>query len=75
MQARLEGIKSIDLTKFLKHVNLYDNDLPDKFKKNFVNWISNSKLNTIEGLDRFNSIYLYNGSIQIFDHFYLQYYE
>ena len=32
MQARLEGIKSIDLTKFLKHVNLYDNDLPDKFK-------------------------------------------
>ena len=27
MQARLEGIKSIDLTKFLKHVNFYDNDL------------------------------------------------
>ena len=75
MQARLEGIKSIDLTKFLKHVNLYDNDLPDKFKKNFVNWISNSKLNTIEGLDKFNSISLSNGSIQIFDHFYLQYYE
>jgi len=75
MQARLEGIKSIDLTKFLKHVNLYDSDLPDKFKKNFVNWILSSKLNSIKGLDNFNHISLTNGSIQIFDHFYLKYYQ
>jgi len=75
MQTRLEGIRSIDLAKFLKNIDLNNNNLSKEFKKNFVNWISNSKLNNIQGLDKFNSISITNGSIQIFDHFYLRHHK
>jgi len=75
MQTRLEGIKSIDLTKFVTQADLYDQNLPDRFKKNFVNWISKSKLNSIKGLDNFKYVSLTNGSVQIFDHFYLKYFN
>ena len=75
MQARLEGIKSIDLTKFLKKIDLYDDTIPNKFKKNFVNWILSSRLNLIHGLQDFNHITLSHGSVQIFDHFYLKHFN
>jgi hypothetical protein len=54
---------------------LHDEHIPKMFKYNFRKWIASSKLNTIAGLDTFNSTSITSGSVQIFDHFYLRHHK
>ena len=66
----IKFIKDIDTSEFL-----YDNTIPNIFKTKFLKWIKQSKLNTITGIDEYSHVSLTNGSIQIFDHFYLKHFE
>ena len=51
-------------------VDLYNNSLQDEFVLNFYDWILQSELNSIKGLDKFSSKKLTAGTAQAFDHFY-----
>ena len=61
---------SINPSKFL-----YDSKITEGFLELFVKWLKNSKNNEIKGLDDFSVLKFSNGSVQIFDHFYLKNHE
>jgi len=75
----LTAIPDLEQEKFLRSLNindyLMDENISVKFKDKFCKWIDGSTLNTIKNLNIFNMITLTNGSIQIFDHFYLRHYD
>jgi hypothetical protein len=61
---------SLDHSEFL-----YDSKITYGFLNHFKRWIESSKNNSITGLEDFNVIKFANGSVQIFDHFYLKYHN
>jgi hypothetical protein len=68
--SHIKFIESLNTSKFL-----YDKSIPELFKLNFVKWIKQSTLNKITGLEEYTHVSLTNGSIQIFDHFYLKHFN
>jgi len=73
---RLSGIKNKDQRKLYDELSLNemldDNFLVQNFIKNFKKWIKKSTYNSLIGLDIFNDVKITNGSIQIFDFFYMK---
>ena len=49
---------------------LYDEDIVPKFINRYYEWIQESKLNSLSGLDKFNSIDFVHGTSQAFDFWY-----
>ena len=72
----LTAIKDPEVKKFIMSIDsmnfLYDLDLINTFKQNFVEWISSSKLNNFLNITSFNNVQITNGSVHIFDHFYIK---
>lgn len=76
----LRGAKPVvdnSVKKFITELqpmnDLYNDDIPKQFINNFVNWIKNSKLNNLQGLEEFTNRKLCAGTAQAFDHFYWRY--
>lgn len=59
-----------DIISFNNLSCVYDDTILNKFKNKFVEWISASKYNKLEGLDFYKKIDYVHGTIQTFDHFY-----
>ena len=74
MKNTLSAIPNSNHIKFIKNIDtsqfLYNDTIPNTFKTKFLEWIKQSKLNAITGIDEYTHVSLTNGSIQIFDHFY-----
>lgn len=75
----LRGAKPVTdnrIKKFITELNpvndLYNEELPSKFIKEFMDWISASGNNTLTGLELFTSQKLVCGTVQAFDHFYFR---
>lgn len=75
----LRGAKPVTdnrIKKFITDLNpvndLYNEELPSTFIKEFMHWISTSDNNTLTGLDLFTSQKLVCGTVQAFDHFYFR---
>lgn len=73
----LRGAKPVvdySIQKFIENLNpttnLYNEDIQQDFTELFFNWINNSKLNNIQGLESFTHRKLCNGTAQAFDHWY-----
>ena len=73
----LRGAKPVvdnSVREFIESLNsskdLYNENIQQEFTENFYNWITSSKLNTIQGLDDFPNRKLVAGTAQAFDHFY-----
>ena len=75
----LQPIPNLKHEIFFKSINpsefLYNPNISEGFLKLFIDWLKNSKNNNIKGLDNFSILKFSNGSVQIFDHFYLKYHE
>lgn len=54
---------------------LYDEELLPKFLKTYFEWIQNSKLNNLRGLEKFSALDYVHGTSQAFDFFYLRYHN
>jgi len=61
-------VNSLDLTN-----SLYNELIPTEFTKNFYNWITSSKNNTLLGIEQFTNRKLIAGCAQAFDHWYWRY--
>jgi len=73
----LRGAKPVvdnNIKCFIEHLNpsqdLYNETIQQEFIENFYNWITSSKLNTVQGLENFSNRKLVAGTAQAFDHFY-----
>lgn len=73
----LRGAKPVvdyKLQAFIEHLNptidLYNENLQQEFVENFYNWINSSKLNNLQGLEKFTNKKLVSGTAQAFDHWY-----
>lgn len=79
MKTPLTAIKNPEQENFLNNLKinhfLSDESITDKFVKNFYHWIEDTKYNNIDGLDEYDAIKVTNGSIQIFDFFYLKHFN
>ena len=49
---------------------LYDDDILPKFVNSYYNWIQQSKLNKLSGLEKFNNLDFVHGTSQAFDFWY-----
>jgi hypothetical protein len=49
---------------------LYDETIKDRFVERYYDWVQQSKLNTLSGLDKFNSVDFVHGTSQAFDFWY-----
>lgn len=58
------------ITSINPSADLYNEDIQQEFTHKFYNWITSSKLNSIQGLDDFPNCKLVAGTAQAFDHFY-----
>lgn len=75
----LRGAKPVNDNKIKEYIlaldvlqDLYDENIADRFKNNFVKWLDSSKKNNLKGLKEFSNIKLCNGTVQSFDHFYFR---
>lgn len=75
----LRGAKPVNDNKvkdFITNLNpttdLYNENLAEEFKVNFLNWIKGSKNNSVKGIDEFTNVKLCAGTVQAFDHFYFR---
>lgn len=73
----LRGAKPLvdkSIQNFINNIDLkdclYDDTLPNKFKKDFFKWINSSCLNKLSGLESFTNRQLCAGTAQAFDHWY-----
>ena len=73
----LRGAKPVvdnSVREFIESVNpsvdLYNEAIQQEFTDKFYNWITSSKLNSVQGLDEFVNRKLVSGTAQAFDHFY-----
>lgn len=74
-------IKDDNVVKFINKIlikkNLYkihsEKKIVDIFLRNYINWISSSKLNKFKNLNKFKFATFSNGTSQVFDMFYLKY--
>jgi len=63
--------KSIDfLNKTVNPKYLYDENIVPKFLKRYYEWVQQSQLNSLRGLDKFNQIDFVHGTSQAFDFWY-----
>jgi len=67
------------INKILNNKDLYkihnDKTIVDIFLKNYINWISSSKLNKFTNLKKFKFATFSNGTTQAFDMFYLKHHD
>ena len=63
-----EIVNFIDNTVDAKY--LYDDGIVPKFVNTYYNWIQQSKLNKLHGLDKFNQVDFVHGTSQAFDFWY-----
>ena len=51
-------------------IDLYNDNLAERFKERFMLWIKSSRNNSLHNIDDYGSVQLVSGTIQSFDHFY-----
>jgi hypothetical protein len=63
------------LNKSVNPKYLYDENIAPKFIKRYYEWVQQSKLNTLHGLDKFNQVDFVHGTSQAFDFWYQKHHD
>jgi hypothetical protein len=75
-QAGAVGIRNDKVLKYLSKFKADKNSVTlTEYLDTYKNWITASKNNSIVGLDEYNSMSFIHGTVQAFDHFYIQHYQ